>query len=110
MKSWLQDNIIEMNSTYNDGKSLVAERFIRILKNKIYKYVTSISKNVYIDKFDKIVNKYNHKYHRIIKLKPTVVKSSTYIDFDKESNKEGPKFKVGDHVRILKNKNIFAKD
>ena len=56
MKSWLQDNNIEMYSTHNQGKSVVAERFIRTLKNKIYKYMTSISKNVYIDKLDHIVN------------------------------------------------------
>ena len=57
MKSRLQDNDIEMYSTHNEGKSVVAERFIRTLKNKIYKYTTSISKNVYIDKLDDIVNK-----------------------------------------------------
>ena len=56
MKSWLQDNDIQIYSTHNEGKSVVAERFIRILKNKIYKYMTSISKNVYIDKLDDIVN------------------------------------------------------
>ena len=67
--------------------------------------MTSISKNVYID----IVNKYNNKYHSTIKMKPVDVKSSTYIDFNKEYNKEYPKFELGDHVRIFKYKNIFAK-
>ena len=59
-KKWLKDNDIEMYSIHNEGKSVVAERFIRTLKNKIYKYMTSISKNVYIDKLDDIVNEYNN--------------------------------------------------
>ena len=93
-------NDIEIYSTHNEGKSDVSERFIRTLKNKIYKYVTSTSKNVHIDKLDDIVNKYNNTYHRIIKMKPVDVKPSSFNDFDKENNKEGPKFKVGDDVRI----------
>ena len=105
----VQDNNIEMHSTNNDGKSVVAERFIRTIKNKIYKYMTSISKNVYIDKVDDIVNKCNNRYDRTIKMKPVNVNPSMYIDFNKENNKEGPKFKVGDHVRIPKCKNIFTK-
>ena len=72
--------------------------------------MTSISKNVYIDKLDDIVHKYNNKRHRTIKMKPTGVKDNTYIDFGKEVNDNGPKFKAGDHVRISKYKNIFAKD
>ena len=110
MKSWLEKSDIEMCSTYNEGKSIVVERFIRILKRKNYKYVTPISKNVYIDKLDIIVNKYNNIYHRTIKMKPVNVKSSTYIDFNKENNKEDLKFKVGDHVGISKYKNILARD
>ena len=70
-----------MYSTHNEGKSVVAERFIRTLKNKIYKYMTSISKNVYIDKLDDIVNKYNNTYHSTSKIKPVNVKSSTYINY-----------------------------
>ena len=93
---------------HNKGKSVVAERFIRTLKIKIYKYMTSISKNVYIDELDDIVNEYN-TYHRTIKVKPVEVKDNTYIDFKKEVNDKDPKFKVGDHVRISKYKNIFAK-
>ena len=85
-KKWLKDNDIEMYSTNNEGKSVIAERFIRTLKNKIYKYMTSISKNVYIDKLDDIVNKYNNTYHSTIKMKPVDVKSSTYIDSSKEIN------------------------
>ena len=71
--------------------------------------MTSISKNVYIANLDDTVNKYNTTYHRITKTKPFHVKSSTYFNFNKVNNKEGPKFIVGDHVRISKYKNFFAK-
>ena len=98
-----------MYSTNNEGKSVVAERFIRTLKSKIYKYMTSISKNVYIDKLNVIVNKYNNTYHTTIKMKPINVKDNTYINTDKEITYKDPKFKVGDYVRISKYKNIFAK-
>ena len=73
-----------MYSTYNEGKSVVAERFIRTLKTKIYKYMTSVSKNVYIDKLDDIVGEYNNTWYRTIKVKPVDVKDNTYIDFKKE--------------------------
>ena len=109
MKSFLQNNNIEIYLAHNEGKSVVAERFIRTLKNKIYKYMTSMSKSVYIDKLDDIVNKHNNTYHGVNKRKPVNVKSSTNIDFNKENNKESPKFKIGDNVRISKYKNIFAK-
>ena len=109
MKSWLEKNAIELHSTHNERKSVVAERFIRTSTNKIYKYMTSISKNVYIDKLDDIVKKYNNTYHNTIKMKPIDVKSSTYINSSKEINDEDPKFKIGDIVRISKHKNIFAK-
>ena len=108
-KKWLQDNGFPMYSTHNEGKSVVAERFIRTLKSKTYKYMTSISKNVYIDKLDDIVNEYNNTYHTTIKMKPIDVKDNTYINTDKEINNKDPKFKVGDRVRISKYKNIFAK-
>ena len=98
-----------MYSTNTEGKSVIAERFIRTLKNKVYKYMTSISKNMYIDKLDDIVKKYNNTYHTSIKMKPADVEDNTYIDFRKEVNDKNPKFKVGDHVRISKYKNIFAK-
>ena len=71
--------------------------------------MTSISKNVYIDKLDDIVNEYNNTYHTTIKMKPIDVKDNTYINTDKEINNKDPKFKVGDRVRISKYKNIFAK-
>ena len=99
-----------MYSTHNEGKSVVAERFIRTLKNKIYKHMTAVSKNVYIDKLDDIVNEYNNTYHRTIKMKPIEVKNNTYIDSIKDVNDKDPKFKVGDQVRISKYRNIFAKE
>ena len=102
MKSWLEKNAIEMYSAHNEGKSVVAERFIKILKNKFYKYVTSVSENVYIDKLDDIVNKYSNRYHSTIKMKPVDVKSSTYIDSSKENNNKDSKFKIGDVVKISK--------
>ena len=108
-KKWLQDNDIVMYSTNNEGKSVIAEKFIRTLKNKIFKYMTSISKNVYIDKLDDIVKDYNSTYHTSIKMKPVDVKDNTYIDFKKEVNDKNPKFEVGDHVRISKYKYIFTK-
>ena len=107
-KKWFKDNDIEMYSTPN-GKAVAAKTFFRILKTKIYKYMTSISKNVYIDKLDDIVGEYNKTYHRTIKMKPVDVKDYTYIDFKKEFNEKDPKFKVGDQVRISKYKNSFAK-
>ena len=88
---------------------LFLKRFIRTLKTKKYKYMTSVSKNVYIDKLDDIVSKYNNTYHRTIKMKPVDVKDNTYIDFKKEVYDKDPNFKVGDHVRISKYKNIFSK-
>ena len=98
-KKWLRDNDIVMYSTHNEGKSVVAEIFIRTLKRKIYKYMTSISKNVYVDKLGDIVNEYNNTYHTTIKMKPIDVKDNTYINADKEINNKDSKFKVGDRVR-----------
>ena len=92
-----------MYSTHKEGKSVVAERFIRTLKNKNYNYITSISKNVYIDKLNDIVNKYNNTYHRIIKMKPVDVKPSTYIDSSKEINYQDPYLKL---VMLLEYQNI----
>ena len=71
--------------------------------------MTSVSKDVYINKLDDIVNEYNNIYDRTIKIKPADVKGNTYIDFKKEVHNEGPAFKIGNHVRISKYKNIFAK-
>ena len=108
-KKWLKDINAEMYSLNIEGKSVVAERFIRTLKIKIYKYMTSVSKNVYIDKLDDIVGEHNNTYHRTIKMKPVGVENNTYIDFEKEFNNKDPKFKVDDYVRISEYKNIFTK-
>ena len=108
-KKFLKDNDISMYSTYNEGKSVVAERFIRTLKNKIYKHMTTISKNVYFDVFDDIVNTYNNTYHKTIKMKAAYVGDNSFAEYIEESNEKDPRFKVGDHVRILKFKNVFFK-
>ena len=102
MKLWLEKNDIEMYSTHNEGKSVVPERFIRTLKNKIWKYKNSVSKNVYTDKLYDIVNKCNNTCHSTIKMKPFDVKSNRYIDSSKEISDKNPKFKIGDNVRISK--------
>ena len=114
-----------MYSTYNEGKSVVAERFIRTLKNKIFKHMTAISKNFYFDVLDDIVKKYNNTIHRTIKMKPIEVTGDYYVKsngiaFNKDSielhsiklhsNKKDSKFQVSDHVRISKYKNIFANE
>ena len=87
-KKWLKDNDVEMYLIHNEGISVVAERFIRTLKIKIYEYMTSVSKNVYIHKLDDILNEYNDTYHRTIKMKPVDVKNNTYIVFKKKVNKK----------------------
>ena len=92
-----------MHSIHFQAKSVVAERPIRTLKNKLYKYMTSIAKNACIDKLDDIVKKYNNAYHRIIKMKPRNVKPNIYIDFSKEIKKEGPKLKI---VTMLEYQNV----
>ena len=98
-----------MYSTYNEGKSVVAERFIRTLKNKISKHMIAISKNVYFDVLDDTANKYNNTIHKTIKMKPIDVMGDSYAKYNENSNKKDPKFKVGDHVRTSKYENIFAK-
>ena len=94
------------NSTHNEEKADIAEIFITTLKNK---YVTSVSKNVYSDKLDDIVKKYNNIYHSTTKMKPVDAKSNTHIYSSKGINDEDVKFKTVDIVRISKYKNIFAK-
>ena len=103
-KKWLSDNDIIMYSTYNEGKSVVAERFIRTLKNKLYKHMTAAGKNIYYDVLDDLVNKYNNTKHSTIKMKPEDVGDDKRVYID-----ECSRFKVGDRVRISKFKNIFAK-
>ena len=121
---FLKINNTEMYSTYNEGKSVVAERFIGTLKNKFFKYMTAFSKNIYFDALDDIANKYNNTVHKTIKMKPIDITDDFYVESNKNafnkdsmklhsaelcSDKNNPKFKVGHHVRISKYKNIFAK-
>ena len=108
MDRFLDEKDIERYSTFNEGKSVVAERFIRTLKNKIYKHMTSISKNVYIDALPGIVQDYNNSYHSTIRMKPNEVTAGSVI-YEKRKNRAKAKFKVGDRVRISKYKNIFTK-
>ena len=108
-KRFLKINGIEMYSIYNEGKSVVAERLIRVLKNKLFKHMTAVSKNIYCDALDRIVNKYSNTVHRTIKMKLIDVTSDPYAEYNEDSNETKPKFKVGDLVRISKYKNIFAK-
>ena len=99
-----------MYSTYNEVKSVVAERFIRNLKNKVLKHMTAVSKKgYYFDVLVVIVNKYNNTVHRSIKMKPIDATSDSYAEYSEDSNVTKPKFNVGDYVRISKYKNIFAK-
>ena len=106
-KRFLKINNIEMFSTFNEG---FAERFIRTLKNKIFKHMTAVSKNVYFDVLDVAVNKYNNTVHRAIKMKPVEVTSDSYAEYNEDSNETEPRFKVGDRVGISKYKNILLKD
>ena len=108
-KRFLTINNIEMYSAYNEEKSVVAERFIRTLKNKLFKHMTAVSKNVSFDVLDNIVNKYNNFVHRSIKMKPIDVTSESYAKHNEDSNEKDPKFKIGDHVTISKYSNVFAK-
>ena len=98
-----------MYSTYNEEKSVVAEKFMRTLNNKILKRMTAVSKNVYFDLLGDIVNKYYNTVDRRIKMKPIEIISDFQAEYNEDSNVTKPKFKVGDHVRILKYKNTFSK-
>ena len=102
-------NKIEMYSTYNEGKSVIAEKFIRTLKNKIFHHTTAVSKNVYFDVLDNILNKFNNTVCRTIKMKPIDVTFDSYAEYNENSNVIQPKFKVGYHVRTSKHKIVFAK-
>ena len=106
---WLSDNDINMYSTYNEDKSVVAERFIRTLKTKLYKHMTATGKNVYYDVLDDLVNKYSNTKHSTIKMKSKDVGNNNKRAYIDEHNEKDSRFKVGDRVRISKFKNIFAK-
>ena len=97
-----------MYSTYDEGKAVVAERFFRTLKNKVLKHMTAVSKNVYFDVLDGIVNKYNTTVHRTIKTKPVDVISHSYAEYNEDSNITKPKFNIRDHVRIFKIQKHFS--
>ena len=97
-----------MYSTYNEGKSVVAERYIRTLKNKLYKHIMATGKNVYYDVLDDAVNKYNNNKHNTIKMKRIDVKNNKRVYTD-EHNEKDSRFKVGDRVRVSKFKNVFTK-
>ena len=84
-EKWLSDNDINMYSTYNESKSVVAERFIRTLKNRLYKHMTATGKNVYYNVLDDVVNKYNNTKHSIIKMKPIDIKNNKRVDIDEHN-------------------------
>ena len=105
----MDDTGIKIYSKYNEEESSLAERFIRTLDTKIYKHITAVSENGFINVLDEIVYKYNKTYHRTFKLRPNDVKGDTYIDHDVEHNDKYLKFKVGGHVGIPNNKNNFAR-
>ena len=108
-KKWLSDNDVIMYLMYNEAKSVVAERFIRTLKNKLHKrYMTATGKSVYYDVLDDVVNEYNNTKHNTVKMKPIDVKNNKRVYID-EHNEKDSRFKVGDRVRISKFKSIFAK-
>ena len=109
-KKWLSDNDIIMYSTYNESKSVAAERFIRTLKNELYKHMTATGKNIYYDVLDDIVDEYNNTKHSTIKMKPVDVKDNSKRVYIDEHNKKDSTFKVGDRVRISKFKIYLLKD
>ena len=108
-KNFLKENDIEMYSTFNEGKSVVVETFIKTLKNKVYKHMTYIGKNVYFNVLDDIVKKYNNTVHSSIKMKPKDVRDDYFTEYIEGTIKKNSKFKIGDHVRISTYKIIFAK-
>ena len=109
-KRFLKIDDSEMYSTYKEGKSVVAERFIRSWKTRFLSTWQLLQKNIYFDVLDDIVNKYNNTGHRTIKVKPIGVTSDSYAECNEDSNVTKPKVKTGNHVRISKYKNIFAKE
>ena len=108
-KKWLSSSNISMYSTYNEGKSVILEGFIKTLKNKLYKHMTATSKNVYYNVLDDVVSEYNNTKHSTIKMKPKDVKDGNKRVYIDEHNEKSARYNVGDGVRISKLKNIFAK-
>ena len=108
-KNFLKINNIEICSTYNEGKSAVSEKFIRTLKNNIFKHMAAIKQNIYFDVLDDIVDKYKNTVHKTIKMEPIEVTDDYYAEYNEDLSNKNPKLKVGDNVRISKYKNIFPK-
>ena len=108
LRDFLKINDIEMYSTCNEGKSVVAERFIRTLKNTIFKHVTAIQQNIYFDVWDDIVDKYTNTVHRTIRIKPIEATDGSYAEYNEIPNKKDPKFKVHDNVRISRYQKHFC--
>ena len=108
-KDVLEINSIEMYSTYNERKSVIAERFIRTLKNKIFKHMAAISKNVYFDVLDDIFNKYNNTVHRTVKMKPIDVTSGSYAEYNEDFNKKILNLKLVIMLEFQNTKTFFAK-
>ena len=106
-EDFLKISNIEMYSTYNEVKSVVAERFIRTLKNKIFKHMTAISKNAYFDVLDDIVNKYNNNVHRTITTKPIDVMGDYYAEYN-ENFKKDPKL-INFCINFLKCINFWSR-
>ena len=108
MQEWLDNNDILMYSTNNGGKSVIAERFIKTLKSKIYKKMTASDSKSYLPHLNKLVDQYNNAYHYSISKKPI---NADYSALTKkiETNPKVPEFKVNDRVRITKYKNIYSK-
>ena len=109
LKSWLEKNDVEMYSTHIEGKSVVAERIIRTLKKKNYKYIASVSKNLYIDELDDIFNRYSNTYHSTVKRSLLMKSQAFMLTLVKKIIKKDPKFEVNGQVRLSKYRNIFAK-
>ena len=99
-----------MYSTYNEGKSVVADRFIRTLKNKIFKHMTAISKNVYFDVLDYIANKYNNTVHRTIKMKPIDFTDDSYVEYDEDLTKKILNLKLMIMLEFQNIKTFLPKD
>lgn len=97
-----------MYPTHNEVKSVVLEKFIRTLRNKICRHMAAVPKNVHINKPDEIVHKYNNTYHNTISMKPVDFNSGIYFKYDVDHNGKGPKFRVGNHVKMSKYKSFFA--
>ena len=109
-KDFLKMNNIEMYSRYNGGKSVVAERFIRTLKNKIFKHMEAISENVYFDVLDDIANKYNNRVHKTIKMKPIDVTSGSYAEYKEHFNKKILNLKLVTMLEFQNTKTFLLRD